>query len=502
MNDNFLRAAKSIGFKSPLQDPHTFVGRKREILKLEICCTGKQVTSTWIWGPRRIGKTSLSYRITEFDNIYNFRINCDKHQWENFDKFCDFIKIEINNDGKTGLCNQGYFIFDELAKISNENKHIIVILDEFDLIGINLQKFEQAYIRSILQKYPYFGLIFISRLNPLELLQDYSDENSRLIGVCDIIRVPFLEKSDIFDLTKYIELKYNITIKNLIVEWIYKMLSGYSVAIQFVLREILLLAAIHGQMPNESQIENNSDDIYFKLNNELKGIWHDLSLDLKKHFLNKNTPINSATKREMLSLNLINKDKILIPLWIEKIGKEIGLSVPNTNLPNFIGIAEKIIQEICFINEISLKKGFPAIFQVTQQTLHIFEIARPVENLSELNDKIGILHKICVENTNSNDNPGKDKCLIPTEYRSAFKKSWGFLTIVAWRNFSFHDPSHDLKPGEESSRYKNIGEIYCKYLGPNCYTANNKNDLNIIYKGILNDVCDAITQLGNTLRNT
>ena len=108
---SFLKAAKSIGFRTPLFDDTTFVGRKREVKKLLASIEGSQVTPMWIWGSRRIGKTSLSYRIPKGNNIHTIRLSCDQQKWQGLNSLCDFVAqaatsqlgIELQGSGKSLL---------------------------------------------------------------------------------------------------------------------------------------------------------------------------------------------------------------------------------------------------------------------------------------------------------------------------------------------------------------------------------------------------------------
>jgi hypothetical protein len=150
-------------------------------------------------------------------------------------------------------------------------------------------------------------------------------------------------------------------------------------------------------------------------------------------------------------------------------------------------------------NDISLRKGRHQVFQTTQQAFRLFEIGRPVDDEPVINERINLLYKICVENTNSDKLLKDDRCLIPIEIRPIYKKSEGFQILAAWRNFCFHDPSHDLGTLEKSERYTNIGDICCKYLGPGRIKPKDKADFNRIYKGILADVVESVERLRKAL---
>ncbi len=494
-NDKYLKVAKLFGFKSPLVDKSTFIGRKREVNKLIASLAGSQVTSAWIWGARKIGKTSLSYRIGEDENIEIIRISCDNYKWDNIETFIETIAKEAISQLKIELKKERLERLTELAMKGKKNHHIIIILDEFDQIAVNLRQFEQAFLRATLQNNPFFGFVFISRVKPNELLQDYSDENSRLIGVCDVIRVPMLNKDEVADLIEILENRLEEKLDKWFLNWVYEKVGGYPVCIQNILSEFCVLGHNLGSIPSKQQI-NDEEHIFFQsIENELKGLWKDLPLFMRNKLLRSHDKITHAEKRDFMAFNMFEDDAPISPIWLTEIGKESGLLIQGVNLPELFEITERLNDALKMCNNISLKMGGTQIFQTTQQFFHLFELTRPVVNETYLNERINILHKICIESTNSDKLTKEDRCLIPKSIRPIYKKSDGFQILIAWRNFCFHDPSRDLQPSEKSERYRNIGQICCKYLGPNCHTPESKDDYNRIYRGILLDVTNSVDQL-------
>ena len=491
----YLEAAKRIGFKSPLIDNQTFVGRKREINKIIVSTTGSQVTSVWISGPRRIGKTSLSHQIPKEDSVFIIRISFEKYEWSGIENFNTHIYTSIlKNDLQLSLKSED--CLSQIASNANCNRHLILIFDEFDKVALNLQKDEQAYIRSILQENPYFGIIFITRLRPIELLQDYSDENSRLIGVCDILRLPLLKRDEVNKLLMIVSAMIDEPIQSSFLNWAYQNVGGYPIALQSLIRSSLLIADELNHFPEHSDIVKLENQFYSELHSEITSLWKDMPFDIRKFIIEGLRLDRSPTIiSELQVLNLLENDLPVIPSFLVKVGNEIGITYQNSLKPEYIESAEKLIDGIRLCNEISLRKGMRSVFQVTQQSLRVFDLARPVSDENDLSSKIGLLHKICIESTNSNDIKGDDKCLIPKGPREVYKKSDGFEIIVAWRNFCFHDPSNSLKSASTSGRYKALGEICCRFLGPSCPIARNNNDRNIIYRGILNEINESVELL-------
>jgi hypothetical protein len=500
MSDSgYDKAVAMVGMKVHLVENVTFVGRKKELKKLKASLEGPQLTPVWIWGSRRMGKTSLSFRLSENSTFQTVRINCDVLEWKDMDHLADVLVQETNSQLGINLKKDGKVSLQELAKNGAGGERVILILDEFDRIAVCLEQNEQAFLRKILQESSFFSIVFISRVKPEQLLQDYSDESSRLLGICEVLRMPMLSSGDVSDLIRIVREICGITVPDWLAGWIYRRVGGYPICVQALLREYLLQCSLYSMPIPEDEM--NRLNIFFVDASEsyLEGLWKDLPYLIRNWLLKDVTALSGSLEREIAVLNLMEGDTPLKPLYLVDTGAKKGLVAQDEHLAEFIGLAERLNDAIKMCNEYSLRKGNPAVFQVTQQIFFIFEVARPVTNELVLNDRISKLHKICIESTNSDRLPKEDRCLIPRDIRQIYKKSDGFEVLVAWRNFCFHDASHDLEAHRGSDRYKNIGQICCKYLGPNRYKANSMADFNCIYKGILSEVVDSVERLMNAL---
>lgn len=497
MSDSpFFRAAKMVGLKGTLEDG-CFVGRRREIQALGSALLGSQVTSLWIYGPRRIGKSSLSNRIPKHQDVRIVRISCDQITWSCLDDVLNLFAKEASEQLDCTFGSAGKPVLKELARLSSGNRRVILVLDEFDGVAVNLQQEEQAFFRGVLQKHPYFGIIFISRLSPEQLLQDYSQENSRLLGVCGFIRLPMLTLDEVSELTERIERVCGESLGGWLPRWMHDRVGGYAVAIQALLHEYLLLADRLGSIPRPDQVQESEHSFFERVMFDLKGLWNDLSYEVRR-VLKGEIECSGKFVHELKSLNMFSGNEVLKPLWLLHVAEEAETGTTTQNL-GFFGLAQSIVEHIKRCNVTSLRRGGTTVFQVTQAMLSIFSIARAVRTEEALNNGVNTLYKICVENTNSDKLKGGDRCLIPIEARPAYKDSEGFNVLVAYRNFIFHDPSQDLAVAEQSKRYKNIGSICSKYLGGNKLTPITEADYNRIYEGILTDINKSVTALDKAL---
>lgn len=351
-----MKASQQIGFKTPLIDEITFVGRKREIRRILASIGGKQTTPIWIFGARRIGKSSLSYRLPKEEGLRIIRMSADSLEWEDIDRFAERVSKEASRQLSIKTNATGKEILTEMAGQTNEKQRLLLILDEVDRIALNLQRYEQALLRSIFQQNPFFGIIFISRLRPEELLQDYSEENSRLIGICDIIRVPMLTEEEVCELIKIVGGFCGEEIPPWVSRWIYNLVGGYPVCVQSLLREVLIYADEMGSFRSEKEIESREPLIFAAIHDSLKSLWNDLAFGVRKIIMGREEIISNSIRGELLSLNLLKEGKPLVPKWLIEVGNEVGVNVDFKTFPEFIELGERLSNSIKNCNEISLRK--------------------------------------------------------------------------------------------------------------------------------------------------
>jgi hypothetical protein len=496
----FLKAAGIVGARTSLGiDDKTFVGREKQIANMQSAVFGAQTTPLWICGPRRIGKSSLSRRIGACDTLSVVNISCDKFVWNTVDEFIELFCQELSQKLKIKNEKKGRAFVEEFANNTATNHRTAVVLDEFDGVAVNLEQSEQAFFRTLLQDNPFFEIVFISRAKPEQLLQDYSKENSRLLGICEVISVPMLVLKDIQCLLEIVGELCKENIPSWFSVWIYDRVAGYPICVQRLVKEYLVLAHVIGDLPSKEDLEKEEDTLFEAVKDDLFGLWSDIPHKARAVLKDGTAELTKAVKRELKSFNLFVNNSPFRPLWLMEVAEESDQLQVDQGFP-LLALAEKLANSIQDCNEIMLRKGSHQVFQITHEVLKLFNVARQVKDTVSLNDRINTLHKICVENTDSDLLDKDDRCLLPKEVRHVYKKSDGFMILVAWRNFCFHDPTQDMSPIESSKRYKTIDEIYCRYLGPERYELTTESDYSLVYQGILSDVVTSVDKLKIALK--
>jgi hypothetical protein len=500
-SSRYMEAANHVGMRRFLTpDELAFVGRRREMRIFESAIQGVQVKPLWVWGPRRMGKTSLSHALYCSQAAKIVRISCDEYDWQGIDDFGELIGKEVHSQLGMQLNGSGKSCIKEIGKQSANNNRILLVLDEFDRFAVNLEMDEQAFLRATLQKYPYLGILFISRQRPEQLLQDYSEDNSRLLGVCGIIRMPMLEIIDILTLAKRLGTICEEDLPAWLSTWVYESVGGYPVCVQALIHEFLIMASHLGRFPSEEEFDEGSYAVRDSVNSDLTGLWSDLPRAVRTLLLTPSEEVPDKIIREFKAMGLWVASRPVRPAWLLEFGTELNRTEEGHSV-ELIGLAEALNNGIQDCNYLALRKCKTQAFQVTQEVFKIFEIARPIKNTVHLNDRINTLYKLCVESVSFNlIKNDEDRCLIPQAAVSAYTKSDGFQILLEWTNFTSYDLSHASESEESSKRYKDIGQIFSRYLGPGHCKPTGKDECNIIYRGILVDIVQSVKMLQEDLQ--
>ncbi len=262
-------------WKKPVKNPYdgysgrpvtgpTFRGRDDIIERLEnIWNKANDFAAVILYGQRRIGKTSiLRYmaQATESDLLLVYismqRIGKINHTGQLLFRFSEAIHTALENAGiaagpapdasgyedmGTGCSTFNRFM-DKLSRYMTGKKRIVLAIDEYELIEEKIQK-EQidteflAYLRSLIQEYSWFGLIFAGLHTLEEMGKNYGWE---FFGQAEPIPVGYLKRDEVFDLIAYpkpprIALEYSPEL----LDELYRLTSGQPYLVQRLCWELV-----------------------------------------------------------------------------------------------------------------------------------------------------------------------------------------------------------------------------------------------------------------------
>jgi len=267
-----------LSVKDGMTDQRYFVGRQQDVSSLSGCYCLDQRSFAWVHGPRRIGKSSLAQVImdkAEKNNTQVLWVDAIDIEPPNFtcllERVLAFAEPWMKPAGST-LKKR----FENLVKTSNI-KPILMVFDEFDRVALNLCMEEQVFFRRMAQQYRGWCCLFISRLPPQGIVEEVTDANSRLLGICNQHLVRPLERRDVKDFCRRVaEDLGQKDLEDLHVD-IRKAVGGFPVAVAAALKSL----AIAITMRENPEDELDANEIIAKsavgVSMELEGYWSSLS---------------------------------------------------------------------------------------------------------------------------------------------------------------------------------------------------------------------------------
>ena len=304
----------------PVTDETEFIGRKKIINGLSKI--GAKVTSSYIFGQRRVGKTSIVKTLQSKIKMQNIlSIYIEAGDWDNATspfksmndlgkKICNKIKrfnrkfssIEIPDfDGSFNRITE---FLDEVTEIDNSFK-VLIILDEFDRISSellyqgNIAKSFVLSIRSISNR-NQFGFILVggekleyilsqwqefNKFKPIRV--DYFDKESEWEDFKNLIRIPS---------------KNILEISDIAIDYIYKQTSGNPYFTKKICIELFHLMV--------SKRDNHVTEIEAKLATEMAGHQNNIGATDFSHFWKDGIKEKEKNEEEIS----INRRKVLLAI--------------------------------------------------------------------------------------------------------------------------------------------------------------------------------------------
>lgn len=181
----------------------------------------RNISALILYGQRRIGKTSILYDMARRieSNILLVYVSMQdvgavSHTGQLLFGFA--LKIhhsvkKISRPSETDYTDIGAgstafkVLLDKLAPSMTGQKRLVLAIDEFEVIEERIKEKRidadiLPYLRSLIQEYNWFGVIFAGLHTLEEMGRDYQ---SAFYGQAEYIRVSFLKKEDAFDLIAY-----------------------------------------------------------------------------------------------------------------------------------------------------------------------------------------------------------------------------------------------------------------------------------------------------------
>lgn len=400
----FAEAARCFTSRGQLTPNGVFVGRRAELSQLEATCNPANVQSFWVSGPRQIGKSSLVARLPFEKETGGRRVDLSLGDtaWPGLDGLAAQILETLAVKRPTPN-------FAALFQYLQQNPTpVLVVLDEFDPVALELRQQDQAGLRKLTDKIPHFGWIFITRTAPLQLCQDYGDVSSRLVSICNQIRLGFLSPVEVDRMVQEVGARCDILLGHEFSDWIYQRVGGYPVVNQAMLKYLLLDAAETGRWPSISHLGTPEveDRLYQYIADDLAKLWADLHPSVKR-LITVGAPKalrDDETRIELNALNLIHYSAPRIPRWLKRAAPQSNQKLRGT-ADGLLGSAERLMNAFWLNNHLSWAIVGKPFFLPDDNHAFYFQLARPLNSPIEIRLFITQLHRMVVLACQRNQNP-------------------------------------------------------------------------------------------------
>lgn len=484
-----------------MRDDRYFVGRKEALRRLRGCVVARdrhQLGCAWIHGARRIGKSSLAFRLKAQGEAEGSRViwadasDIKPHSFEELlERVCD------RADGLAQCAGESVQSrFERLAR-SAEKSPTVVVLDEFDRLAIELGTEEQGFLRRLAQENGCFSYVFLTRLDPTRLVEEVADHKSRLLGICQHERLGPLDERAARDLFRRVakDLKEESLAEHFSLAW--QRVGGAPICVMTLVQQLACSAC--EEPVNEDYACELIEQKRAEVGMHLGSLWRDLEPRVRALLLERceGEPLPEADHQAALESGFLSRGRLTIPTWLVERGKALG-GVVLAPEPSSGGgghskafdSAERLNSLVYRINASLLRAGAERGFETTDEARRWYFLVRTGGGEQALRDVVDHLSKVLYEAARYPD--GK-RWRLPEELVEAYKKTFGYNAIVALRNFYDHDPHSGADQGRPSKRFQNAGEIYTRYCGK--HSPVDDGDWLRIRDGLVGDVVRALEEL-------
>lgn len=451
-----------------LFDPRYFVGRAMDVGDLQGCigCTG----SGWISGPRRIGKSTLARRIADLaieEGHGTVVIDASGISGQDFDALLTRVVEECQDRRTSG--DTPMERFESLARTARKQP-LLVVLDEFDHIAVNLSGDHQAFLRRLSGDNPRFQYLFVSRADPYRVVEEVPDLRSRLLGICTICRVRPLERKDVVDLCSRVAADLEVPGIKEQSGAIWERVGGHTVAVVTLLGAIVV-ADSEGLLATGSA-GAVADDKREHLENLVAGFWRDLSPNTRAGLLRRADEELSEQEKTAMKRDRVTDLRLPgVATWILAQGHILGVVPAESSFDSGstrrFALVERLQSLIVEVNATARRQNYPIAFQVTDEALRVYNLTRERPEPSVLVDAAEHLYKLLYEG--GRDTKGDKPWRIPAPLLDPFRKGEGLQAIECIRHFHDHDPNARSSPRRSEVRFLEVGDLYerlCRCRNP------------------------------------
>jgi hypothetical protein len=451
---------KVLGSRNGLDDDRFFAGRVSESLS----CAGLGVTAkvVWVSGPRRGGKTAFAQHLSRQFLAQNRGAKVVSLDASGVTT-CDGLLEIVLASARFGGSGAPRARFESFADGTRTGPPTLLILDEFDRVALALGVDEQGLLRRMTTEERKLSYIFVSHVTPSRIVEEVSDEASRLVGIAQPVAIPVLSLSDVRTLFDKVAQPLAVPELADLAHRAWQDVGGHALSVMTILQKLAIFA-----MQGEREFDIVFDSLRTELLHQMASLWWDLKPGTRSVLLDDSAMNDNGSRGDASQEGFVSRRKEIIrPRLLIEASRNLGHA--GSGYPVALGAeASATIRLHDAIYELNVwaksRTGKPW-FASTDEVRRQVQTMRSVHGEAEFAAVVNHLHKVVYEAAREADparaaNADPQRWRIPEAYRNGFTGSVGIKCLQAYRSFFDHDADFNREDDAKFDRHQKVSKAF------------------------------------------
>jgi hypothetical protein len=351
--------------------------------------------------------------------------------------------------------------------VVKQQQPLLFIIDEFDRLGMKLKEEEQGALRAFCQGNPHLALLFVTRWQPTQVVEEFPAEMSRITGICAHHSVSGLKKRSIRQLVKRVY--DDLHLKGDPEEWvegIWKRVGGYSVAVMALVR-YLAAAATEDGVTQPLLVDDILEGTRLNVAALLDSYWWDLTPRSRMTLLGHERAVEEYDS-ELECDGLIDQGKVALPAFLCERGRQLGLSRSrNTDHPGLSYAMERlhdIHSLMANVDDALRLRREVSAFELTSEVLHYARAFRDFGTRQGCENFFNHIYKVVYEGVGRRSEKGRS-WRFPTPLGEFYGTSQVVADVSDLRNFFDHNCATPRDTERRNSDFVEASAIFERRCG-------------------------------------
>jgi AAA domain len=448
-----------LSVRHAVQSERYLVGRNELLRSLVGCYEGEQRSFAWLYGARRIGKSSVAQSvIRQAARKDTSAIYVDAGGVASFGELVASITRAAGTSGDNTLnaCKDPVGALEALVRTAVQ-RPLLLVIDEADCVALNLRVVEQATFRRLAHEENRFACLFVSRSNPASLVEEVPDVNSRLLGICNQRRVKPLLLVDIEELCGRVGEDLGCDLPRWLAARIWENVGGISVAIMSAVHAVAVRLVEGTEVGERDFDELLESELCGSVRRDIQGFWWDLDPECRLGLLAESA--SARQERRLREQGMVHRARVVKPLRLLEEAHELGVAPPGDEKPSGdVALVETMFSLLVAVNNRLKLNKYNEGFRVTTDTVKFFVLTRATCTEEDLSAAVDYLYAVFFEG--ARDRKGNREYLLPCPLDELYKTARVVGDISDIRNFLRHSHGRPTDYERRNISYQEAGDIF------------------------------------------